>query len=146
MFEISVYDAIRPDILAYARQSGYERAVATQEYVDFYSSLRSLIEFFYYVLVGDMVYFHFYPSLVTLFGVVYFLADEFQQFRFHLVRRNEQLAEFYRLERLLYKLKHFLHLPHYLRSSRHHHIVGINLCVAFVKVSCAYAGYVSTLA
>ena len=85
-----------------------------------------------------MVYLHLYPCIVSLLGVMNLLAYESQQFRFHLVGRDEQFAELNRLEWFIDKLKHLFHLPHYLWPCRHHHIVGINLCVALVQVSCSY--------
>ena len=74
------------------------------------------------------------------------LADEFQQFRFHLVRRDEQFAELHWLEWFVDKLKHLFHLPHYLWACCHHHIVGINLCVTLMQVSRSYTSNVAFLA
>ena len=146
MFEICVDDAHCRDVLADARKSWNERAVASNENTYLHSRLRSLVELCHHVLIGDVVYLHLYPCLKSLLGIAHLVGDESQYLGFHLIRRHKQFAELHWFEWFADKLKHLLHLAHYLRSCCHHHIVSVYLGIALVQVACSDTSNISALA
>lgn len=89
MFQITVDDAVDPDVVADSRDAGHQGAVASDHQVCLYTGCRSFVEFLYQYPVGNMVHFGKDVCLFSLSLVLDFLVDQGCQPFAHIVGRHE---------------------------------------------------------